>query len=104
MDAEFKKKWIEALRSGEYRQGTHCLRSIENKYCCLGVACDLFYGTNKWIENKEEYLYEINNQKIFSYNLNQYIELSDKEMDDLMQLNDGGKTFEEIADYIEKEF
>ena len=40
-----KKKWLEALRSGEYKQGKRTLRRIEPdggySYCCLGVLCDL---------------------------------------------------------------
>jgi hypothetical protein len=37
-------KWVEALRSGEYKQGTSCLHQVvgeEKFFCCLGVACDL---------------------------------------------------------------
>ena len=40
MNKHIKKKWIEALRSGEYEQGTRHL-SKDNKYCCLGVLCEL---------------------------------------------------------------
>ena len=36
-----RNRWIPALRSGEYRQGKSRLRSKDNRYCCLGVACDL---------------------------------------------------------------
>lgn len=32
------KKWIIALRSGQYPQGTHFLQSFKG-YCPLGVAC-----------------------------------------------------------------
>lgn len=35
------EKWLEALRSGEYQQGTGLLRSEDDKYCCLGVLCDV---------------------------------------------------------------
>lgn len=35
------KKWVEALRSGEYKQGKNYLSS-DNYFCCLGVACDLY--------------------------------------------------------------
>jgi hypothetical protein len=39
LDEEFKKKWTEALRSGEYEQGTGQLyNSFKDKFCCLGVA------------------------------------------------------------------
>lgn len=39
--AEHRKQWVAALRSGEYRQGQHCLRSPGGAHCCLGVATDL---------------------------------------------------------------
>lgn len=32
------KKWITALRSGEYRQSKFALQNAEG-FCCLGVAC-----------------------------------------------------------------
>lgn len=35
------KKWVAALRSGEYQQGRNSLREGDC-FCCLGVACDLF--------------------------------------------------------------
>lgn len=37
-----RKQWIDALRSGNYKQGTQYLhRRADNSYCCLGVACAL---------------------------------------------------------------
>jgi hypothetical protein len=42
--AEIKSAWLEALRSGEYEQGTRTLKSTPDggaKFCCLGVLCDL---------------------------------------------------------------
>lgn len=46
---EAVKKWVEALRSGNYKQGKGALRVTqgrelspsEDRFCCLGVACDL---------------------------------------------------------------
>ena len=38
---EARKLWVEALRSGQYKQATHRLASSEG-YCCLGVACEVF--------------------------------------------------------------
>lgn len=35
-----RKRWAEALRSGEYKQGTLQLKSSEG-YCCLGVLCEI---------------------------------------------------------------
>lgn len=34
-------KWLNALESGEYQQGRGKLRTKDNKFCCLGVLCDL---------------------------------------------------------------
>lgn len=34
------RKWVNALRSGEYKQTTGVLQN-ENGYCCLGVLCDV---------------------------------------------------------------
>jgi hypothetical protein len=43
---EVKRRWVTALRSGEYLQGREALRKIDNDtlepvYCCLGVLCQL---------------------------------------------------------------
>lgn len=37
----FKNRWIKALRSGKFKQGTSSLKSEDDgvaTYCCLGVA------------------------------------------------------------------
>lgn len=42
---EARKLWIDALRSGEYLQTTGTLRrntSDGPRYCCLGVACEVY--------------------------------------------------------------
>lgn len=41
MNQEIKAKWIAALRSGQYKQGTGTLRTSNDKFCCLGVLADL---------------------------------------------------------------
>lgn len=38
---EYKVRWLEALRSGRYPQGTDMLRTSYDEYCCLGVLCDV---------------------------------------------------------------
>lgn len=40
MKPAIKQLWIDALRSGDYRQGRGCL-SADGKFCCLGVLTDL---------------------------------------------------------------
>ena len=42
MNSEVKAKWLEALRSGKYRQSRYKLRSLDNGFCCLGVLCDIY--------------------------------------------------------------
>lgn len=42
MNPEVKAKWVAALRSGEYKQHKHALRSEDGAaFCCLGVLCDI---------------------------------------------------------------
>lgn len=44
MNPKVKEKWVEALRSGRYKQGYQQLRCEcvdDATYCCLGVLCDL---------------------------------------------------------------
>jgi len=35
------RQWIEALRSGKYRQIDGVLASENGSFCCLGVACEI---------------------------------------------------------------
>lgn len=47
VNTEAIREWVAALRSGDYRQGNSQLKFISTftgdfRYCCLGVACDLF--------------------------------------------------------------
>jgi hypothetical protein len=41
MNKRIKARWLRALRSGRYKQGTGNLQPVEGKFCCLGVLCDL---------------------------------------------------------------
>lgn len=40
MDATIKAEWIQALRSGDYKQGRNKLQ-WDGNFCCLGVLCEL---------------------------------------------------------------
>lgn len=52
MDAQLKAKWVEALRSGEFKQGQGKLHNPkEDSYCCLGVLCKLSGAV--WGEHSE---------------------------------------------------
>lgn len=44
MKPEVKTIWVEALKSGEYKQGRgslHYTVGTDDLFCCLGVLCDL---------------------------------------------------------------
>lgn len=51
MNAEIKTKWIEALKSGKYAKGVKALNYTDDngvqRYCCLGVLCDLYIQETK---------------------------------------------------------
>lgn len=40
MDKRVKKLWVKALKSGKYKQGQGYL-ATDDGHCCLGVLCDL---------------------------------------------------------------
>jgi len=40
MHKNIADKWVQALRSGDYKQGEKALK-INGTHCCLGVLCDL---------------------------------------------------------------
>lgn len=107
LNKAFKAKWLKALRSGRYEQGRHVLRTSMpgNKYayCCLGVACnitDRHWTTcrgNLYINKYSDPLgTSLNLQFLREINLSALIE------HELICMNDSGKSFNEIADYIEK--
>ena len=100
IDPVFKAKWTEALRSGKYKQFLEALRSPElDSYCCLGVACDI-YDPDKW-NTKQPWVYDYSAVKLPIWLLEK-INLSPRDQSELMQMNDLGKTFDEIAGWIEQ--
>ena len=78
MDAGLKAKWVAALRSGEYVQCKHYF-DHNGKHCALGV------------------LYCVTKGRTFDA-------MRDGLRDTVIRMNDNrGKSFAEIADYIERE-
>lgn len=101
LSKKFKRKWITALRSGKYEQ-TQCTLKSKNhhSYCCLGVACRVAGVPANVLVDKDVpwSLGPISLKRLPPF----FREHSD-EMDKLTILNDGElKSFDEIADYIEK--
>lgn len=99
MNPEVKKQWIKALEGGEYLQATGALR-LEGRFCCLGVLCDIsnlgqWEGVDgQWPQSYLEVDDYLPGQVANWAGLGGCIEL------DLAKLNDDGKSFKEIADYI----
>jgi hypothetical protein len=55
MDKVIKRRWVEALRSGKYKQGKNRLNGKDG-FCCLGVLCDLAVedGVGSWHDYGDE--------------------------------------------------
>lgn len=114
LDPEFKKKWVEALRSGKYRQATGQLYDHHGgdipAMCCLGVA-EHILGTS--LEDMDSEMYF---PKDLANPLSPEILWGTNDTKDgtdvactLAYMNDGNTakkikkhTFEEIADWIEQ--
>ena len=110
MNKQIKEDWIKALRSGDYEQTRGNLHDMENKFCCLGVLCDLAVKSGVDIDidrNNHGYItYDKN-----SGNLPRYVRKWSGIIDNLedssslytlMSLNDHGSSFNIIADKIEE--
>ena len=109
LNPEFKAKWLEMLRSGEYEQTTNSLFNGIG-YCCLGIACLAFGGKFEEDVYREQWPHseEIQDMKLsggseyLSWQFSQKIGLSQTEENKLVCMNDDGSSFSDIADYIEK--
>jgi hypothetical protein len=128
VNREVGQLWVDALRSGRYRQGRHFLGSPAG-FCCLGVLCELARAAGVIPGHTVVRRVDFDGSEIdaYSYDGNdQYLPESVKEwaeldhqspavtmgdrtgLDDemgltsLALLNDAGETFESIADVIEQ--
>jgi hypothetical protein len=90
LNKAIKSKWVKALRSGKYEQGTHWLEKEKDEggktYCCLGVACEI--GITRRAESGDEYAHETF--------------LPRRTQAKLAKFNDAGWSFKWIASYIER--
>ena len=129
MNKDLKKRWIAALKSGDYKQGRSRLNQ-NNQFCCLGVLCDLLADDgliSKELSQKDSTLFLYDNdssgltdqvQSISGINSSLgTIQLNDQVMEILPDkdnremlgnsyaklafLNDRGIPFSTIADIIE---
>ena len=122
-----KKDWIDALRSGEFKQGTGALAKRDpetgtTSYCCLGVL-----ATIAGVGVRVDAAVTVEHPMLFSFddyttatgiipagyrniivsdlNLSTLMAVG-RAADDLMRIlttkNDNGATFEDIATYLEE--
>lgn len=122
MKPAIKKQWLEALTSGNYKQGKNCLNN-GNKFCCLGVLSDLYAKKHniEWEKEKYENDKLFNEDSVLPSKVKQWAGLSRKNprviltdkatkklgyenggKEDLATLNDEGCSFKVIAECIEK--
>lgn len=95
------EQWIRALRSGEYTQGVCALRSADNAYCCLGVLCDI-RDASLWRPLQRLGWTYLGYDGILTSSVLAEYGLTIESQRTLTRMNDGdGKSFAEIADYIE---
>lgn len=107
MDPKVKADWLAALRSGEFEQGKGHLNK-NGLYCCLGVLCEVAIRSGQEVQRIKSnvdgttYYDGVSSFPADSiyrwagmYNSYKY-ELK------LASMNDEGKSFQEIADWIEE--
>lgn len=104
MNPEYKAKWLEALRSGKYEQTQGRLRD-DDGMCCLGVLCNVV-DPKKW-ERMDDYeiAFVYQDEEMFPPNsVKKKTGVTQAKCDKLSNMNDGGASFKQIADFIEKRF
>lgn len=110
MKKSVKARWVAALRSGEYKQGIGELRSADDRFCCLGVLCDLHGDRWRHDSHDEPYSYDQHSHfnlppktmvAAFGFDWGKVHVKIGKHVATLYDHNDAGRTFAEIADAIE---
>ena len=97
MKIDMKAKWLEALRSGDYKQGRNALKQ-DGCFCCLGVLCDII-DPNGW----NEYGHFDGDRNYLSSGVKETVGMTPWEVSQVADMNDcERKSFTEIADWIEK--
>lgn len=121
MKRELRDRWVAALRSGDFKQGNGFLKREKRfdkrerrfddvTHCCLGVLHEVDGG--EWERDDDIYL-TLTGESVFITSMTgsrssrtlmgQLLRgLSHTHRCMLTVMNDNGKTFEEIADWIER--
>lgn len=101
---EYPKAWIEALRSGKYKQTTRLLKDSKGGMCCLGVLCEISdssrWHNHQWGGEATDALPKELRDGLGFKSRSGDIRLPFS-AESLTSLNDSGLTFSQIADVIE---
>jgi len=113
-------KLVKALRSGVYKQGRGVLVDGKDRFCCLGVACNISNLPLQWKNTmsgdfsiggevtelpssiQEEYGFYSDIGRLRDHN--SFMEINNKRYNSLAGANDDGCTFDQIADFIENNY
>lgn len=109
MDPEKKRKWVEALRSGDYKQASSFLKidcddnnSGDFCYCCLGIYAEVVErDVDACRYRSEEGLvsYFSEGDELLKVSL-----IPEEVQITLTNMNDKGHSFNKIADFIEENY
>lgn len=101
VNKEVRAKWIAALRSGRYAQGTGTLRK-HDKFCCLGVLCDVI-DSESWQDMSGGNYWQRNHggENLLPTHIEELTGITRDLQWALADMNDLGASFAAIADHIE---
>jgi hypothetical protein len=102
IDKELKKRWVEALRSGDYLQTDSVLRFSDDSgdtYCCLGVLCNLI-NPNAWVDEEGGWHWN-QQQEVLPEHYHKDLGLAHTFQTYTHMNDDQGLSFTAIADFIE---
>ncbi len=116
LDPELKKQWVDALRSGEYKQTKGTLHNLDDGgFCCIGVACVVWGiatpeqmgvrqgdtdGDGYYLSGGPQCCYEDWQNVLMQTCTWDFVSPTQT---NLTKMNDSGNyTFNEIADWIEE--
>lgn len=111
LENQHVQDWVDALRSGAYKQGFGCMMNAEDPkqrtYCCLGVACVLAevpFAQSRSMP-RTQWGWSNSGSAVHSHLpqwLRELLDLTRDEVANLTFMNDQqGSSFAEIADWIE---
>ena len=108
----FKAKWLKALRSGKFKQAQAqlCVKEGDSvSYCCLGVACRIVHPkmdleehgliAKSQFRNKYE---SVRVPKLLHGGTDTSMLDFNPVVKTLTDMNDGGSSFKQIANFISK--